>query len=266
MTHGEVLRAHGDAGVVFEGHRGRRIAGTVVDSLGAGLPNARVYVRGSGTETETDAEGRFELDRLGVGTYAVHFTHPYLEQLWYESEPVEVEVGPDVDSRVEVRFEAPPLSDVLSAVCGREGPPGVPMVSGAGTAVWQTGILTGSVTDTDGNPIEDATLHLLTRAYDPRHFARVRDPRTINFEEQRSRWTEKSSSTGFYRVCWLPSGVPIELVVLGQDEDVDRDALDASLSLADLFPGRVTTLTIDPASPQRALNLRLEAGGHEDPY
>ena len=144
ITHGEVLRAHGDAGVVFEGHRGRRVAGTVADSLGVGLPNARVYVRGSGTETETDAEGRFELDRLGAGTYALQFTHSYLEPLWYESEPVEVDVGPDVDSLVEVRFEAPPLSDVLSEVCGRDGPPGVPMVSADGTAVWQTGILTGT--------------------------------------------------------------------------------------------------------------------------
>lgn len=140
------------------------------------------------------------------------------------------------------------------------------MVSAAGNAAWQTGILTGRVTDTDGNPIEDATLHLLARASDPRLFARVRDPRTLNFEDQRSRWTEKSSSSGFYRVCWLPSGVPIELVVLGRDEDVDRDALDAAPSLTDLFPGRVTTLTIDPASPQRALNLRLEVGGHDDPY
>lgn len=265
ITHGEVLRAHGDAGVVFEGHRGRRVVGTVVDSLGVGLPNGRVYVQGSGTEAETDAEGRFELDHLDVGTYALQFTHPYLEQLWYESEPVEVEMGPDANSLVEVHFEAPPLSDVLAAVCGRDGPPGVPMVSAAGTAVWRTGILTGTVTDTDGNPIEDATLHLLTRASDPRLFARVRDPRTVNLEEQRSRWTERSSSSGFYRVCWLPSGVPIELVVLGQDEDVDRDALESSLSLADLFPGRVTTLTIDPASPQRALNLRLEVGGRDDP-
>ena len=262
ITHGEVLRAHGDAGVVFEGQRGRRVVGTVVDSLGVGLPNARVYVRGSGTETETDAEGRFELDHLGVGTYALHFTHPYLEPLWYESESVEVEMGPDADSLVEIRFEAPPLSDVLSAVCGRNGPPGVPLVSAAGNAAWRTGILTGRVTDTDGNPIEDATLHLLTRAVDPRLFARVRDPRTSKLEDQRSRWTEKSSSTGFYRVCWLPSGVPIELVVLGRDEDVDRDALDASLSLADLFPDRVTTLTIDPTSPRRALNLRL-VGGHD---
>ena len=77
---------------------------------------------------------------------------------------------------------------------------------------------------------------------------------------------KKSSSSGFYRLCWLPSGVPIELVVLGKDEDVDRDALDASLSLADLFPDRVTTLTLDPTSPQRALNLRLEVGGRDDPH
>ena len=133
----------------------------------------------------------------------------------------------DVDSLVEVRFEAPPMSAVLSAVCGRNGAPGVPLIS-AGNAVWRTGILTGRVTDTDGNPIEDATLHLLTKAYEPRLFARVRDPGTFNFEDQRSRWTERSSSSGFYRVCWLPSGVPIELVVLGKDEDVERDALDAS--------------------------------------
>lgn len=266
ITHGEVLRAHGDAGVVFEGHRGRRVVGTVVDSLGVGLPNARVYVRGSGTETETDAEGRFELDRLGVGTYALRATHPYLEQLWYEPESVEVEVGPDVDRPVEVRFELPSMSDALSEVCGRNGPPGVPLVSAAGTAVWRTGVLTGRVTDTNEKPIEDATLHLLARAFEPRLFARVRDPSTINVEEQRSRWTEKSSSSGFYRVCWLPSGVPIELVVLGKDEDVDRDALDAALNLVDLFPGRVTTLTIDPASPQRALNLRLEVGGRDDPH
>ena len=42
MTHGEVLRVHSDEGVVFEGQRGRRVVGTVVDSLGAGLPGALV--------------------------------------------------------------------------------------------------------------------------------------------------------------------------------------------------------------------------------
>ena len=257
-TYGEVLRVHDDVGVVFEGPRGRRVMGTVVDSLGVGLPNARVYVKGSGTETETDAEGRFELDHLGVGTYALHFTHPYLEELWYEPESVEMEVEPDVNSLVEVRFEAPSMSDVLSEVCGRDGPPGVPLIAANGKAIRRTGVLTGTVTDMAGIPIEDATLHFLARAYDPRLFAQIRDPSTFNFESQRSRWTEKSSSSGFYRVCWLPVGVPIELLVLAKDEDVDRDALDASRSLADLFPDRVTILIIDPKLPHRTLDLRLE--------
>lgn len=117
----------------------------------------------------------------------------------------------------------------------------------------------------DGHPVEDATLYFLTRAYEPRLFAEVRDPSTFNFEDQRSRRTEKSSSSGFYRACWLPVDAPIELVVLGKDEDVDRNAVDASLSLADLFPGRVTILTIDPRSPHRALDLRLEVEGRDTP-
>lgn len=256
-SHGEVLRVHGDGGVVFEGQRGRRVVGTVVDSLGRGLPNARVYVQGSGTETETDAEGRFELDYLGVGTYTLHFTHPYLERLWYEPESVEVEVVPDVTSVVEVRLEAPSTSTVRAEVCGRQGPPAVPLITASGKAVWRTGILTGTVTDIAGNPIEDATLHFLARAYEPRVSAHVRGPS--------SRWTERSSSSGFYRACWLPVDAPIELLVLGKDEDVDRDALDASLSLAELFPDRVTVLTIDPTSPHRALDLRLEIGGRDNP-
>ncbi len=256
-THGEVLRVHSDAGVVFEGERGRRVAGTVVDSLGVGLANARVYVQGSGTGTETDAEGRFHLDHLGVGTYELHFTHPYLEQLWHEPESVEVDVKPDVASLVEVRFEAPSMSDVLSEVCGQDGPPGVPLISASGKAVWRTAILTGRVTDMAGNPIEDATLQFLAKAYDPRLFVEVRDPNTFDFEDRRTRWTEKSSSSGFYRVCWLPADIPIELVVIGKDEDIDQDMLDASPSLADVFPDRVTILTIDPESPHMTLDLRL---------
>ena len=256
-SHGEVLRVHGDRGVVFEGQRGRRVVGTVIDSLGIGLPNARVYVQGSGTETETDAEGRFELDYLGVGAYTLHFTHPYLEQLRYEPESVEVEVEPDVTSVVDVRLEAPSTGDVRAEVCGRRGPPGVPLIAASGKAVWRTGILTGRVTDIAGNPIEDATLHFLTRAYEPRVSAEV----SAEVRGPSSRRTERSSSSGFYRACWLPVDVPIELLVLGKDEDVDRDAIDASPSLADLFPGRVTILTIDSTSPYRALDLRLQVGG-----
>ena len=58
-------------GWFFEGESGRRVAGTVVDSLGVGLPGALVYVEGSGTRTVTGADGRFELDHLGVRSWTM---------------------------------------------------------------------------------------------------------------------------------------------------------------------------------------------------
>ena len=258
VTRGAVLRAHGVQGVVFEGQRGRHIAGTVVDSLGVGLPGARAFVTGSGTETVTDAQGRFELDHLGVGTYELHFTHPYLEQLWYEPEPVDVDVGPGANSLAEVRFEAPAKSDVLAHVCGRDGPPRPLLITTDGRTVFRTAVLTGRVTDDDGAPVKDAELRLLTKAYEPQLFAQARDPDTFDFEAQRFRWKGKSSSSGFYRVCWLPTDVPIELVVLGKHEEADRGALDAALSFTDIHGGRVATITIDPESPHQTLDLRVE--------
>ena len=219
-------------------------------------------MEGSGTETVTDAEGRFELDHLGAGTYQLHFTHPYLKQLWYEPEPIEVEVEPYTTS-LEVGFEAPSMSDILADVCGQDRPPGAPLVTQDGRTVWRTGILTGRVTDEDGSPVKDATLHFLMKAYEVRLYAEVRDPSSFDFEAQRLRWSAKTSSSGFYRMCWLPSNLPIELVVLGKDEDVDRDALKAALSFADLFPDRVTTMTIDPTSPHSTVDLRVEARGRK---
>ena len=257
-THGEVLRVHDDEGVVFEGESGHRVAGTVVDSLGVGLPGARVYVEGSGTRTVTDADGRFELDHLGVATYELRFTHPDLEQLRYAPEAVEVAIGPEVTSPVEVTLETPSMSEILDAVCGSDGPSGVPLIAADGRAVWRSGILTGRVTDEDGNPVRDATLHLQAKAHEAALFAQVRDPATFAFEDQRVRWEEKTSSSGFFRVCWLPADLPIELLMLGEDEDVDRGALRAALSLADLYPDRVTILTIDGESPHRRLDLRVE--------
>ena len=122
MEHGEVLRVHGERGVVFEADTGRRMAGTVFDTLHVGLPGARVFVNGEGTEVVTDADGRFDLTHLGPYEYAVHFTHPYLERLWHQPEPVEVEVGRAAPNPVRVDFEAPSMEDVLDDVCGPPGP------------------------------------------------------------------------------------------------------------------------------------------------
>ena len=73
----------------------------------------------------------------------------------------------------------------------------------------------------------------------------------------RVRYTERTSASGFFRACWLPVDIPLEMLVLGKDERVDRDELDEALSLAALFPGRVRVISIDPEDPYWRVDLRV---------
>lgn len=166
VERGEVLRAHGDEGIVFEGSPGYRVIVSVVDSLGVGVPGARVFVAGSGTEGVTDSIGAFELTHMGEGEYSIHVTHPTMEQLWYQLEPSEVEVGPRAPNPVHIDFELPPMQEVLDDICGDEGPPSPTLIAGQ-RVVWRHGILTGRVADQDGGPAEDARVHILANAFDP---------------------------------------------------------------------------------------------------
>ena len=245
MEHGEVLRVHDEQDIVFEGDGGGRIAGTVFDTLQVGLPGARVFLNGEGTEVVTDADGRFEMTHLGPWTYTVYFTHPYLEQLWYQPEPVEVEMGPGLTNPVRVDFEAPSLNEVLDDVCGGVRQP-VTLFAGGRLASYQ-GILTVAVTDAEGNPVAEATVLTMTAAL-----------RAQDLEEDHVRIRGETSASGLYRICWLPVDIPLEVVVLNSSEKFDRGAFEDALALADLFPGRVQEITIAREAPYRTLLLRIE--------
>ena len=253
---GEVLRVHGDEGVVFEGDSGRRIVGTVFDSLEVGLPGARVFLSGSGAEAVTDAEGRFELTHLGPGVYTIHYTHPYMEQLWFQPEQTEVELEPGVTHPVHVDFRGPSLETVFEDICDGVSQPGVPLFW-AGRPAWRRGILTGSVTGEDGGPVADATVRIQVNAFAAGSSLVDAASDGKPLDRVRVRYTERTSASGFFRACWLPVGIPLEMVVLGKDERVDRDELDEALSLAALFPGRVRVITIDPEDPYWRVDLRV---------
>lgn len=253
MEHGEVLRVHGERGVVFEGDTGRRIAGTVFDTLRAGLPGARVFVNGEGTEVVTDADGRFELTHLAPYEYTVYFTHPYLERLWYQPEPVEVEVELAGPNPVRVDFEAPSLEDVLDEVCGHVSRPRPPLHA-ENLNLRYNGVLSVAVTDAEGNPAADATV--LTMA----GTRRVADP-----AGDRTRVRGRTSDSGLYRICWVPLDVPLEVVALSGDERLDRDAFEEAATLADLFPGRVQEITLAPAAPFRTLVFRVDGPRRRGP-
>ena len=247
MEHGEVLRVHAGQDVVFEGDRGGRIAGTVFDTLNVGLPGARVFLNGEGAEVVTDADGGFELTHLGPWTYTVHYTHPYLEQLWYQPGPVEVEVDPARANPVRLDFEAPSLNEVLDDVCDGAGQPGPTPLARGGIASFP-GILTVAVTDVEGNPAADATVLIMTAAL------RAGGP-----GDRRARIRGETSASGLYRICWLPVDLPLEVVVLNRTEKLDRRAFEDARELADLFPGRVQEITIAREAPYRTLLLRIEA-------
>lgn len=246
MEHGDVLRVRDQRGVVFEGDTGGGIVGTVFDSLRAGLPGARVFLNGDGTEVVTDADGRFEMTHLGPWTYSVRFTHPYMERLGYQPEPVDVEVGSDASSPVRVDFEAPPMNEVLDDVCGGVRQPG-PTQAAKGRLVWYEGVLTMAVIDSDGNPVADASVLTTTAA-----------PGTEDLDEDVYRIIGRTSAAGLYRMCWVPVDLPLELVALHRGERFDRGAFEDGAVLADLFPGRVQPITIAREAPYRTLLLRIE--------
>lgn len=237
MEHGEVLRVHDEDDIVFEGDRGRRIQGTVFDTLQVGLPGARVFVNGEGTEVVTDAVGRFELDHLGPYTYSVYYTHPYLERLWYQPAPVEVEVGPESSDPVRVDFRTPPIGDVLDEICR-----GVRRPKTTGD-----GLLTVFVSDAQGDPVDGATV-LAIAASRGAQANRAGVPRIQG----------QTNASGLFRMCWLPMRTRLEVVALTSDEELDRHAFEDASTLAHLFPARVREITIAADAPHRSLLLRVE--------
>lgn len=237
MEHGKVLRVHDEDGIIYEGDRGRRIQGTVFDTLQVGLPGARVFVNGEGTEVVTDAVGRFELDHLGPYTYSVYYTHPYLERLWYQPAPVEVEVGPESSDPVRVDFRTPPIGDVLDEICR-----GVRRPKTTGD-----GLLTVFVSDAQGDPVDGATV-LAIAASRGAQANRAGVPRIQG----------QTNASGLFRMCWLPMRTRLEVVALTSDEELDRHAFEDASTLAHLFPARVREITIAADAPHRSLLLRVE--------
>ena len=254
---GDVLRVHGAEGVVYEGHTGGRIVGTVRDSLQVGLPGARVFLDGTGTEVVTDAQGRFELTHLRPGVYTVHYTHPYLEQLWYEPDASEVEVENEWVP-AELELSAPSLEKVLDDLCNDRSRPRAPLVAEDKVA-WRDGVLTGTAADDDEKPVAEATVYLQAVAYEAGSvfFDTFGMGGGEQLENMRLRSNERTSDSGFYRACWVPVGIPLEVLVVEKDEKIDRDLLEEAPSLADLFPGRVRVITIPPDNPYHSLDLRV---------
>lgn len=295
---GEVLRVYGPDGVVFDAGPGLRIAGVVWDSLGGGLADARVFAPGKGLEATTGPDGAFELTRLQPGEYEVAYGHPYLDELWYQPDPVEVEVGEDRAEPARVEFEAPAISEVMKDVCRGMGsprsvlivlstpsrppspPPSAETVlpptpptppAAAQDAVppwkmsWPHGILMGHVRDAEGRPVADATVRVLSDAYDVRVLADLagsrdqRSPKAIlEQDDRRGGAVVTTNSSGFYRACWLPTNTPLQVAVLDDDETLVPGQHKEGPLMANVVAVAERAITISLEEPHATLDLRTE--------
>ena len=254
---GEVLRVHGNDGVVLEAEEGGRIAGIVFDSLQEGLPGARVFVEALGKEVETDWEGRFEMTGLRPGTYSVNFTHPYLERLSYQAEPFLVDVVQGAKTPAQVNFSAPLTGRALSRVC-RDVEPAGDRTSVSGGVEQSLGILVGQVTDQVGVPVPGARVRVLSRAYglqaDPE--AVTRD---VRMQEERTALIATTDASGRYLACWVPVDTTLEVAVVEGADELGPAGLDAAYSPSELIARTENTVMISAASLFAILDLQVEA-------
>ena len=279
---GEVLRVHGPGGVVFDAGPGLRIAGVVRDSVGVGLAGARVFAPGEGLEATTGPDGGFELTHVGPGEYQVSYSHPYLEELWYAPDPAEVEVEADGDAEPAwVEFDAPATSEIMEDVCRGMDPPRNVLIEVSALVqrselathadedappwkiVWPHGILMGHVHDAEGKPLADATVRVLSHAYDMavatkfgrdnRHPAKV-----LEKEGQRSGVVVTTNSSGFYRACWVPTNTPLRVAVLDDDETLVPGQEDEGRLMANVVAVTERVITISLQEPHVTLDLRNE--------
>ena len=279
---GEVLRVHGPGGVVFDAGPGLRIAGVVRDSVGAGLAGARVFAPGEGLEATTGPDGGFELTHVGPGEYQVSYSHPYLDELWYVPDPAEVKVDGDGEAEPAwVEFDAPATSEIMEDVCRGMDPPRSVLIEVSALVqrselaahadedappwkiVWPRGILMGHVRDAEGKPLADATVRVLSHAYDMavatkfgrdnRHPAKV-----LEKEGQRSGVVVATNSSGFYRACWVPTNTPLRVAVLDDDETLVPGQKDEGRLMANVVAVTERVITISLQEPHVTLDLRNE--------
>ncbi len=195
-TGGEVFEISAHRGVpVFKASMAR-IAGTVIDSTtGDPLPGARITLEGTDLITVTDAQGAFTLEAPFTGDYSFAVEHPRLDTigiatLYY---PVALERG----AALTLRFGLPHADSVAARLC-----PDTPPSVGDG-ARYGARVIFGVVRERrTGNPVAKAKVHAVWQRI-------TVSPTALNADDIKSVAT--ADGTGFYVICGLPVGRPVEV-------------------------------------------------------
>lgn len=198
-----------------------RLEGTVTDSVHLRpLVGVRVVAIGAGTRTDvqsvatSDSAGRYRIDSLPAGRYAVGFESPLLDSLEITVTPREITVPPGAAATLDLAL--PPAPKLRAAVC-----PGITLPPG-------TGAIVGHVVsaETEGS-LADVAIAMSWRelGFDKATL------RPLNEERTASAVTDDA---GWYRLCGVPTGgwLSMQLQHEGRLGPVLRTLVDDTLGLA----------------------------------
>ena len=167
-------------GVVRGGYEGRR------------LTNAMVSVQGSGERARTGRRGQYRLLTPDGGTYAVSFTHPYLDSLGYVVPDTLVTV--DAQGIAELDLRAPTPFEIIEDRCGEEA-----MLEG-------TAVVMGRLLAADSvSPLPEATIQFDWTGFEV--------PLEGMILERGQGVQITTDNRGFFSVCTIPANTPLRIKI-----------------------------------------------------
>jgi len=164
-----------------------KIVGVVADSVsGAPLQGAEILTSGVANSVKTDSLGRFTIDSLAPGTYQVAVYHPLLESLDITLATQPFSVGRD--SAGVVNLAVPSIPTLVRRYCA------------GSLSSQEPSVIAGRVIDPDNSqPISGAKVSLSWQElFISKTTGVVRTPHELHVE---------TSSSGFFKICGLPSDV-----------------------------------------------------------
>ena len=198
-----------------------RLEGQVIDSTRVRpLVSARVVavrmdtLAATSREASTDSAGRYRLDALPPGRYAVGFESLLLDSLEINVSPRWVVVAPGQTATLDLAL--PPAPKLRAALC-----PGIALPQ-------QTGVIFGHVVDAESeNPLHDVVVAM---SWQERDFDRA-TLRSVNRERTAAVTTD---DRGWYRLCGVPTNtwISLQLQREGRNGPVLRMQVDDTLGLA----------------------------------
>ena len=211
--------------VKAQGNPVGRVEGVVFDSVHARpLAGARVAAVGTGGRSDvlraatSDSAGRFHIDSLPAGQYAVGFETPLVDSLEIVLPPRAVTI--DGGRSTTLRLAMPSAAKLRAALC-----PGVTFGVGVGVVY---GHVVGAETEA---PLADATVALQWRELAVWDAAGSKKLRPVTSQRSTSVTTDAG---GWYRACGVPTGtwLSLQLQQGGRVGPVLRTRVDDTLGIA----------------------------------